>query len=306
MRILILSLLISILFQNKPGISTMYEPSSQQSIAPLFTFGLLADVQYADCESTGTRFYRNSLVKLKNSVDTFKKYSVSFIVNLGDLIDRDFKSYQPVMDILNTSGLRVYHCTGNHDYNVESDYRDKIPVPGYSETGYYSFSLKGYRLIFLNGNEISTYASNNEQIINEAENLIQKLKNEGSINAIDWNGGIGQGQLEWLDKQLVDAKANNEHVLIFCHFPVAPEDIHNLLNYREVLSHIENNKTIAAWINGHNHAGNFALLNGIYYLTFKGMVETETINSFSIIKVYRDKIIAEGFGNEKDQTIFIK
>jgi manganese-dependent ADP-ribose/CDP-alcohol diphosphatase len=307
MRIVFLTLLISVIFLNKTEISKMCDKSSiPQNNSPLFSFGLITDVQYADCESAGTRYYRNSPGKLKSSIDTFKKNRVSFIVNLGDLIDRDFKSFKPVMDILYSSGLKTYHCTGNHDYNVENYYKDKLPVAGLSESGYYSFSLNGYRLVFLNGNEISTYASPDQNIIQESEDFIRKLKEEGSVNAIDWNGGIGKEQLTWLDNQLDEASAARQHVLIFCHFPLAPEDIHNLLNYREVLSHIENNSTVIAWINGHNHAGNYAMVNGIYYLTFKGMVETETVNSFSILEVYRDKILVRGFGNEKDQILYIK
>jgi len=307
MRIFFLTLLISVIFLNKTEISKMSDKSSfRQSNSPLFSFGLIADVQYADCEPAGTRYYRNSIAKLKSSVDTFKNNKVSFIVNLGDIIDRDFKSFKPVMDILNSSGLKTFHCTGNHDYNVENYYKDKIPVSGFSESGYYSFSLNGYRLIFLNGNEISIYASTDQNIIQESDDFIRKLKEEGSINAIDWNGGISKEQLTWLDDQLDEADTDRQHVLVFCHFPVAPEDIHNLLNYREVLSHIENNRTITAWINGHNHAGNYAMVNGIYYLTFKGMVETETVNSFSILEVYSDKIIVRGFGNEQDQILNVK
>ena len=38
-----------------------------QSSPPLIVFGLIADTQYADCESGKTRFYRNSLGKLHRS-----------------------------------------------------------------------------------------------------------------------------------------------------------------------------------------------------------------------------------------------
>lgn len=62
-----------------------------QSSPPLIVFGLIADTQYADCESGKTRFYRNSLAKLHESIDYFNNQKVQFTVNLGDIIDRDQK-----------------------------------------------------------------------------------------------------------------------------------------------------------------------------------------------------------------------
>jgi manganese-dependent ADP-ribose/CDP-alcohol diphosphatase len=304
MGILFFTLFISAFCQINPENSKMNkEALYRQADPPLFSFGLLADVQYANCDPLGTRFYRNSLVKLADAVGTFRNSSVSFVVNLGDLIDRDFNSFMPVLDILNSSGLKIYHCTGNHDYNVENKLKSHIPVPGNSQSGYYSVDIKGFRLIFLDGNEISTYASDDKDVIGQAADLIRGLKRKGFINAMDWNGGIGNSQLLWLDGQLTQAASKNEKIIIFCHFPVAPEDIHNLLNYKEVLSHVGNDKNVVAWMNGHNHAGNYTVINGIHFITFKGMVETETISSYSIVDVYRDKIIIHGFGNEKDRTL---
>lgn len=47
-----------------------------QSSPPLIVFGLIADTQYADCESGKTRFYRNSLGKLHESIDYFNNQKV--------------------------------------------------------------------------------------------------------------------------------------------------------------------------------------------------------------------------------------
>ncbi len=54
-------------------------------------------------------------------------------------------------------------------------------------------------MIVLNGNEISTYASNNKEVTDRAKAYIKKLGEEGAENAIDWNGGLGSGQLLWLE-----------------------------------------------------------------------------------------------------------
>lgn len=159
------------------------------------------------------------------------------------------------------------------------------------------------RFIFLNGNELSTYASNNKGEIKDATDYIEALKNEGSINAVDWNGGIRRKQLEWLRDELNNSKEADEKVILFCHFPVWPENNHNLLNYKEVLSLLEKYPNIVAWFNGHNHAGNYGNFNMIHFVTLKGMVETETSNSFALVEVYKNKLWIKGYGREKSQIL---
>jgi 3',5'-cyclic AMP phosphodiesterase CpdA len=274
-----------------------------QSQKPLFSFGIIADAQYADFDPVGTRFYRSSAVKLREAVTSFKKDSTDFIINLGDLIDRDFKSYKTVFDIFDSSGLKVYHLTGNHDYLVDPRFKKRLPVLSSSNEGYYSFVYKNFRFIFLNGNEISTYISNNKTVIKQAEDYITTLKNKGEINAVEYNGGISDGQLSWLTNQLNEATGKNEKVFLICHFPIVPDNLHNLLNYREVLPILEKYQNIIAWFNGHNHSGNYGNFNMIHFVTFKGMVETENSNSYALVEVYKNKIWIRGYGREKSQIL---
>ena len=283
-----------------------YPVQSDQNITPLFSFGLIADVQYCDCNTTGTRYYRSSKAKLTDAINVFKSNSVSFLVNLGDMIDRNFESFNPILDILNSSNLKTYHCTGNHDYAVEAGLKGKIPVLQSGGTRYYKVNIGNFRLIFLEGNEVSTYSSENKETSEEAAAYIQKLKDKGSINAYDWNGGIGKEQMKWIEAELKEAGNKGEKTIIFCHFPIAPVNIHNLLNYEEVLPLIENNGTTVAWISGHNHAGNYSESGGVHFLTLKGMVETETVSSFAIADVYSNRIEIRGFGNEKDRILDFK
>ena len=277
--------------------------SFDQNQKPLFTFGLIADVQYSDYDPAGTRYYRESISKLREALSSLKEDSADFIINLGDLIDKDFKSFKPVLDIIDSSGLKTYHITGNHDYSVEPRLKKHLAEIQSFKKGYYSFAYEKIRFIFLNGNELSTYASNYKSEIKDAADYIEALKNEGSINAVDWNGGIGRKQLDWLRDELNKSKEADEKVILFCHFPVWPENIHNLLNYKEVLSLLGNYQNIAAWFNGHNHAGNYGNFNMIHFVTFKGMVETDAINSFALVEVYKNKIWIRGYGRVKSQIL---
>lgn len=277
--------------------------SNNQSQKPIFSFGIVSDVQYSDYEHIGTRFYRSSPEKLREAMTCFKSDSVSFVFNLGDMIDRDFGSYKTVLDIIDSSELKVYHIVGNHDYSVDPQYKRKLPVLTPSKRGYYSFAYNNFRFICLNGNELSIYISNNKAEIKEAEVYLKDMREKGEINAVDWNGGFSKKQLKWLKEQLDYASATGEKVLLICHFPIAPDNVHNLLNYKEVLALLENYQNIIGWFNGHNHAGNYINLNMMHSVTFKGMVETESYNSFATIDVYTNKLEIRGNGREKSQVL---
>jgi len=269
----------------------------------LFTFGVIADVQYADLTSVGERYYRSSLEKLEEAINTFRDDSVDFIVNLGDLIENDYESYKPVLRILATSGIRCYHITGNHDYQVDPRYIGRLPVLQEARDGYYSLIYNNYRMIFLNGNEISTYATTSKSQLRKSEEYLSELKKVGAVNAIEWNGGIGDEQMKWMKGQLDESVDNGESVIILCHFPVAPENIHNLLNYKDILKIISNYQNIVAWFSGHNHDGNYCYLDKISFVTFRGMVETRRSNSFAVVDIYSDRIVIKGFGRQESMTL---
>lgn len=304
MKLILTSLLATLMFMNMSGPEKMKNNiNGTQSQNPLFTFGVIADVQYCNCDPSDTRFYRQSTGRLREAVNILRADSVSFLVNLGDLIDRDYASYKPVTDILDSSGLKVYNLLGNHDYSVEDHYKKRLPLKMPAKEGYYSFVHMNFRFIALNGNEISTYSSMSKAAIKKAEDYIAQLKDSAEVNAVDWNGGISDKQLAWLKGQLDEATAANQYVFILCHFPVYPENIHNLLNYREVNTLLNNYHNIIAWFNGHNHAGNYGNFNMIHFVTFKGMVETEFNSSFAIVEVYGNKIWIKGAGREKSQIL---
>lgn len=73
--------------------------SSCSKIEPILKIGLVADPQYADKQTTGKRYYRESLWKLEEAIDTFNYYGVDFVQNLGDVIDVDWGSYDSIIPI---------------------------------------------------------------------------------------------------------------------------------------------------------------------------------------------------------------
>ena len=110
------------------------------------------------------------------------------------------------------------------------------------------------------------------------------------------------GSDEWLESELKEAEAVKEKVILFCHFPIFPKDPHNLWNDKELKSLLEKYSCVKAYINGHNHKGNYAEKNGIHYMTMKGMVENIE-PTFSIMEFTESEIRIKGFGAEKSREI---
>lgn len=267
--------------------------------------GVFADCQYCDCEIAGSRFFRNSPAKLEECINKFNSIQdIEFIIGLGDLIDRDFASFDIVNVILKKSEKEVFHVIGNHDLQVEKSQLEQVAGKLNLEKTWYSFSKNGWHFIFLNGNEI-TFHSNNQKIIEIAAEMTNQLKTEGKPNYHDWNGGIGKEQLMWLENELNYAEKQNMKVAVICHYPLLPFEAHALWNSEKVLEVITKYSCVKLYLNGHNHHGNYTFQNGIHFVNLKGMVETENENAFSVISFTNKHIEIEGFGNEISRTILI-
>jgi 3',5'-cyclic AMP phosphodiesterase CpdA len=259
----------------------------------------MADVQYGDFEAGSSRYYRKSLAKLQECVDFFNSNNPLFVIQLGDFIESDAASYGPVLSIYNQLSMDHYHVLGNHDYEVRDTPRDKVGSILGMKDAYYDFAYKGWRFVVLNSSDISKYGTEPGSRDNKlAHQMLTKLKKSGAINAKSWNGGLGPEQKAWLAETLAAACLLQEKVIIFCHHPVYPSNIHNLWNDQEIISIIESYDCVVGYINGHNHGGNYGTKNGVHYLTLHGMVETKEINAYAMIEVYAEHLKVVGYGRE--------
>ncbi len=292
-------------------LSSFFSPAGQGHIddpfamsaqsEPILTFGIFTDLQYCDCDPQGTRYYRNSLRKGEEAFSLFKDEGVSFVINLGDLIDRYPESFNPPLELIANSGLKVHHCPGNHDRF--SNRADNKKIPGFlTENPYYSFTEKGIRFIILDATDISalSYSSRKKK---EAEAMIETIKLSGGINGEVYNGALGKGQLDWFKSELNIAEKAGEKVLIFCHNPVWPESEYTLLNSTDILGIMADYDNIIAWFCGHHHSGNYGNKNLVHFVNLRGMVETEESNSFALVEVYHNKLWIKGFGRERNQIL---
>lgn len=270
----------------------------------IIKFGIITDIQYCDCDTRGSRYYRNSLQKLVDCVDSLNKAKVQFTINLGDLVDRDTpKNLDSILLRLNKLDAPIYNLTGNHDYGDVQDnnqlYR-KLNMPG----EYYSFRKGSWRFIMLNTNEIASYANvEGTGKEKELEDLLQKVKEEARPNGAEYNGGISEKQMEWLKQELEKSQKESVNTLLFTHHPLYGVKGLTALNDKEIIGLLSKNPTVKGVISGHHHAGAFDVYEGIPFVTTEGMIETETDNAFGVATIYPDKIEIEGFGRTKSYTI---
>ena len=273
----------------------------QRSSDWIITFGIVADLQYCNANPEINRYFRNAPKKLKQAITEFNQHDLDYVINLGDTIDRDWKSFDEILPVFSLLKAPIYHVLGNHDYEVEDRYKPKVPKK-IGTKKYHDFSLKNWRFIVLDGNEISTYANQkNETNYQKAEIWLKEEK----INANFWNGGIGSVQLDWLEKTLKKAEENYENAIIFCHFPIYPAHRHNLLNDKELIQLISNCNCVKAWFCGHNHDGNYGRLNDVHFINVKGMADFESELAFSIVQLDEKKITITGFGHEITATLIL-
>jgi len=266
--------------------------------SPLFRFGAVADCQY--CEATSkNRKYNLSPKKLTACVEHYNKLDLSFVVHLGDFIDRDFASFDKVVSIYNRLKAPHYHVLGNHDFSVADDKKALVPAKLGLKQRYYEFARKGWRFIAIDGNDVSLYAWPKDDPRTKAAAEYHKLLKPRPPT---WNGAVGDKQLKWIESQLVTATKAKERVMLFCHFPVYPKNSHNLWNDKALTDLLARYPCVAAYVNGHNHAGNYGESDGIHYLTLKGMVDTEQ-SSYSVIEVYADRLVVKGFGRETEREL---
>lgn len=271
---------------------------------PVLRVGLIADPQYADQPTAGKRYYRESVKKLTQAVDTFNLHKVDFVQTLGDVIDKDWGSYDSILPPYRrlNPGIESYHALGNHDYSIDSVHMpqtlQRLGMPNY----YYSYRRKGFRFIVLDATDYA-YFSNplHRYPAADIDGYYQSTRDQA--NHKEWNSAMGPAQIAWLTKELSAAESAKEKVILFSHMPLLPrKDSHNLWNAEEIVKIIEGSLSVVAYINGHNHAGNYHFEKGIHYITIFGMVDT-VLNSYAILDIFKNRLVLKGYGNQQSLVL---
>lgn len=201
--------------------------------------------------------------------------NVSFVMFTGDQIDKPFEkelsAFLPHTEKLN---MPWYFTFGNHDtmfggYLTPRVYMDLVNNYNTNykfEKSYYSFTpQKGYKAIVL------------DTIIRDR---------------LTSNGQIGEEQLQWLDKELANAK--NDTVLIFMHVPVLEpynSPNHRLLDADKMEEILNKYKNPIGVFQGHYHGAKITQKGNILYVSCPSMVSYP--NAFRMITVtnYKNRVV---------------
>lgn len=276
---------------------------------PDFRFGIIADPQYAPVvpNAQRTRFYANSLWKLQDAISMLNKEDLQFVVTLGDIIDRHWQSFGDILPLYDALNHKKFFLLGNHDYDVAGDYLNSVVRTVGMPRPYYDFAGGGFRFIVLDGNDVSLFSTAKDHPKQEiARERLKKLQEAKAINAMTWNGSLSDEQFGRLETTMAKAKQAGEKVVVLCHYPVFPVNVHNLWDSERIVELLTSYDNFVAYFNGHNHAGNYGEISGKYFVNFKGMVETPDTSAFSVVEVFGDKLAIRGFGRETNRNLMIR
>ncbi|KAH7624803.1 hypothetical protein Ndes2526B_g00171 [Nannochloris sp. 'desiccata'] len=229
--------------------------------SPLFKFGLISDIQWADIPDGksfhGTpRYYREALFSARRAVAAFKAEKVDLAIHLGDIIDFHNSHHglsemalEAAIECFDTLERPTIHCIGNHClYNHTRDvlnsrlgidaHKEKISLAG--EHSYFTFTppvipSPGYKFIVLDGYDVSFLGwppgnplhEKAVEILNTHNPNEEKNSNNGleglEKRFVKFGGGCSDAQLDWLRLELQKCRETQHKVFICCHLCLHPK-----------------------------------------------------------------------------------
>ncbi|XP_061611096.1 manganese-dependent ADP-ribose/CDP-alcohol diphosphatase isoform X2 [Phyllopteryx taeniolatus] len=278
--------------------------------APLFTFGLIADVQYADMDDglnftqTRRRYYRNSIGLLRKARESWSHSAArpKFIIQLGDIIDgfnkdrgASSRALEQVLGEFSLSRIEVHHVWGNHEFynfsrsellcsELNSSILADASLSGTRAGGdIYAYSFcpfPGFTFVVLDAYDVSLLGVEEDSLqYRSAFNLIKRHNSNEDLNSPPG------------------------------HLPVHPFSTTPMClawNFDELLSTIQSHSSVVCFIAGHDHDGGYCLdkSTGVHHLTLEGVIETPPdSNAFGTVSVYEDRMVLKGVGRIPDIDI---
>jgi len=249
--------------------------------------GMMTDLHYADKPPSGTRHYRQTLVKLAEASKTLQSHQPDFIVELGDFIDAadsvdlELRYLATINQPFSAIAKDRHYVLGNHcvDTLTKEEFLAGVEQP----KSFYSFDRKGIHFIILD----ACYRSDGVSY--------------GRRNFQWTDPNIPPEQLEWLT---ADLQATGNPTIVFAHQRLDVSNSYGVKNAMAVRSILEASKKVSAVFQGHSHKNALTQIGGIFYCTQVAMVEGsgEMNNAFSLLEISPDGTIAlRGFHQQENR-----
>lgn len=282
------------------GMLVSPELFARKSNKPILRFGMISDVHYADREPAGNRYYRQSLAKTKEAIDQMNREKLDFAIELGDYKDMDaapneantLKYLAEIESVFQQFNGPTYHVLGNHDMDSisKAQFLERVENTGIPKSkSYYSFDLKGFHLVVLDGNFTTA----------------GKPYDHGDFHWEDTF--IPSEETTWLKDDLAQ---NKLPVIVFIHQML--DDSKNVKqavrNAAEVRQILEQSGNVRCVFQGHVHEERYNLINGIHYCSVNAVVDGDgpENSAYTIVDVYKDgSLKLDGFRRATDREIMI-
>ena len=129
---------------------------------------------------------------------------------------------------------------------------------------------------------------------------------KGEINGKDCNGALSEDQMTWLFDGIKDAEAKGLKNVLFAHHGIFPKHRLNLFNDVELLEKITKIDSVKAYINGHNHHGDYGVKDGLHCWTIESMLDYEDKTAYATVDVYEDRFEINGRGRVGSKTMKLR
>ena len=246
--------------------------------------GLLTDMHHADKEPAGTRYYRETLGKLKEAASEFQKKQLSFVVELGDFIDaaESVEIEQEYLRTINREFAKLsndrHYVLGNHC--VDTLKKEEFLTEVQQEKSYYSFDRGDWHFIVLD----ACFRSDGEPY---------QRKN------FEWtDANIPTEELAWLEK---DLESTDKKTIVFAHQRLDVSNNHGVKNNAQVRKIFEASKKVQLVLQGHSHQNDLKEIGDIHYCTLVAMIEGSgpENNGYTTMSLHDDgKILLKGFRHQ--------
>lgn len=236
----------------------------------------MTDLHYADKPPAGTRYYRETLDKLREAAAKFAEMKPAFVVELGDLIDaaETVETEQRYLATINRQFSAIsadrHYVLGNHC--VDTLTKEEFLGGVGQEKSYYSFDRDGFHFVVLD----ACFRSDGQPY---------QRKN------FHWtDSNIPAAEIDWLT---ADLKATDKPVIVFAHQRLDVSDNHGVKNAPDVRKALEASGHVLAVFQGHSHKNDLKEIGGIHYCTLVAMIEGSGAenNGYTQMDLFDDRTI---------------